>query len=261
MDANDLKPNLRVRVVAVGSSRGLLINAKHLDVRREGATGTLRDWVPGHGGDIWFVEHDTEPGEPTEIGAYMFTELEPEDSIPEIFYTDGSYTLLRDYAGQIDDAITAIAVEHVLASREVAKEIRLSKEDIQRAGELVLGLVNRARDDLTKARLLRIAEVRSAKAAAVAAVTAYAMSTPYKVDLGDAYFAVPRDAVTTNGLYLSSLNTENMTYKGRVCLLMPDNRIAMGEDGHRPYSYEDLEECRRDKEHLCQPVAGVGEGK
>ena len=74
MNIADLKTGLRVRVTTLGSTGGWTVHARHLDARREGAEGTVTGFVPGHGGDVWWVRH-TDPI--TEFGAYSFTELEP----------------------------------------------------------------------------------------------------------------------------------------------------------------------------------------
>lgn len=74
----------------------------------------------------------------------------------------------------------------------------------------------------------------------------------YKVDLGDGYAAVPRDAVTLNGYHLTQLNTAESDYSGQVILLLPSGAAAMGEDGQRPYIYSDLAECRKDKAVLLR---------
>lgn len=47
------------------------MRAQHLECRRPSAKGTIRGWVPGHGGDVWWVEH-----EDGTVGAYCFDELE-----------------------------------------------------------------------------------------------------------------------------------------------------------------------------------------
>lgn len=55
----------------LGSTAGMMVAAKHMECRRPGAKGTVRGWVPGHGGDVWWVEH-----EDGTVGAYCFDELE-----------------------------------------------------------------------------------------------------------------------------------------------------------------------------------------
>ena len=73
MESDQVKPGLRVKVTHIGKTTGMIIHQKHLRVRRKGITGTVTSYVPGHGGDVWFVKHD----EADVIGAYVFTELEP----------------------------------------------------------------------------------------------------------------------------------------------------------------------------------------
>ena len=73
MNCNDVKPGLRVRTLELHNTTGMLIAAKCLNCRRGGVTGTVNHYVPGHGGDVWFVVHDGT----NEVGAYFFTELEP----------------------------------------------------------------------------------------------------------------------------------------------------------------------------------------
>jgi hypothetical protein len=72
MECNDVEPGMRVRIGDLGSTLGMLIADKHLNVRKSGTTGVITRYVPGHGGDVWFVKHD----DSDEIGAYCFTEME-----------------------------------------------------------------------------------------------------------------------------------------------------------------------------------------
>ncbi len=73
MNLDAVKSGIRVKTTALGDTKGMLIKEKHLEVRREGLTGTVKSYVPGHGGDVWFVQHDNSE----EVGAYCFTEFEP----------------------------------------------------------------------------------------------------------------------------------------------------------------------------------------
>ena len=73
MHDSDVKPDLRVKTTKLGDTKGMTISPKHLNVRREGVVGTVKSYVPGHGGDVWFVQHDS--GD--EVGAYVFNEMEP----------------------------------------------------------------------------------------------------------------------------------------------------------------------------------------
>ncbi len=64
------KGTLRVKVLRLGDTEGMLIGKKYLDVRKVGAVGVVEGWVPGHGGDVWWVRH-----EDGTVGAYIYTEL------------------------------------------------------------------------------------------------------------------------------------------------------------------------------------------
>lgn len=57
----------------LGSSAGMLIKQMYLDARKPGVEGTIRNWVAGHGGDVYWVEHDAKPGE---IAAYCWSEFD-----------------------------------------------------------------------------------------------------------------------------------------------------------------------------------------
>jgi len=73
VNLKSVKPGLRVKVAKLAGTRGMTIHEEHLKVRRKGVTGTVLQHVPGHGGDVWFVQHDDSDA----VGAYTFTELEP----------------------------------------------------------------------------------------------------------------------------------------------------------------------------------------
>lgn len=72
MDCNDVKEGLKVRISKLQPTDGMIIAHRHLRCRSKGITGTVKHYVPGHGGDVWFVGHDGSD----DIGAYCFTELE-----------------------------------------------------------------------------------------------------------------------------------------------------------------------------------------
>lgn len=69
----------RVVVHRLGTTEGFLIHAKHLSCRKVGSVGTATSYVPGHGGDVWFVRHDGDG----EVAAYMYDELRPVEPSPE----------------------------------------------------------------------------------------------------------------------------------------------------------------------------------
>jgi len=74
MNADDMKAGVRVRVNKKlrKDTKGILIKQCHLDVRKVGVTGTLTNHVPGHGGDVWFVQHEASEA----VGAYCYDELD-----------------------------------------------------------------------------------------------------------------------------------------------------------------------------------------
>lgn len=73
MDCNAVREGMRVRTTKLGDTLGMMIHAKHILVRRAGVIGVVRSYVPGHGGDVWFVQHENSD----EVGAYVFDEIEP----------------------------------------------------------------------------------------------------------------------------------------------------------------------------------------
>jgi hypothetical protein len=76
MDLQSLRPGLRVRIDAtLGHTTGMIIAPEILANRRAGASGTLRAYVPGHGGDVWFVEHKGGA-----VAAYAYNEFEADDA-------------------------------------------------------------------------------------------------------------------------------------------------------------------------------------
>jgi len=72
MNVNAVRTGLRIRVTSLGPTTGMLITAKYLEARQEGVTGIVGTYVAGHGGDVWWVQHDGGV-----IGAYSFSEMEP----------------------------------------------------------------------------------------------------------------------------------------------------------------------------------------
>ena len=70
MDVNEIKPGLMVKVVCDDGTQGMIINPDILACRKVGKQGIVKSYVPGHGGDVWFVQQDNG------IAAYCFTEIE-----------------------------------------------------------------------------------------------------------------------------------------------------------------------------------------
>lgn len=54
----------------LGNTEGMLINPKHLNNRKPNTKGIIHAYVPGHGGDVWFIEHSD-----NDIAAYSITEF------------------------------------------------------------------------------------------------------------------------------------------------------------------------------------------
>ena len=60
----------RVYATAIDQT-GLLVGRRHLDAMKVGVEGTVTGYVPGHGGDAWWVQHDD-----GSVAAYWYPELE-----------------------------------------------------------------------------------------------------------------------------------------------------------------------------------------
>jgi hypothetical protein len=73
MNINNIKPGIEVRTTKLGETSGIIVkDNKYLDTRQSGLVGTVVGYLPGHGGDVWYIQHyDTE-----DIGVYCFNEFE-----------------------------------------------------------------------------------------------------------------------------------------------------------------------------------------
>ncbi len=69
-------------------------------------------------------------------------------------------------------------------------------------------------------------------------------------NLGNGFRAVPRDAVTLNGMPLPRLNTMVEPYDGYWHLIAPNNRAVDDED-EGPYLYRTIEEAANDAKKLA----------
>lgn len=56
----------------LGDTKGMLIKRQYLDARQPNKVGEVIGYVPGHGGDVWWVSHADGT-----TGAYMFDEFNP----------------------------------------------------------------------------------------------------------------------------------------------------------------------------------------
>jgi hypothetical protein len=55
----------------LGETTGFLIKEKNLKTRKPNTKGKYIGFVPGHGGDVWWIEHEN-----GDVAAYCFDELE-----------------------------------------------------------------------------------------------------------------------------------------------------------------------------------------
>lgn len=70
MNCNDIKPGMKVKVTRDDGTEGMFVLPDNIRTRGVGKIGTVINYVPGHGGDVWFVRHGDG------VAAYCFTELE-----------------------------------------------------------------------------------------------------------------------------------------------------------------------------------------
>jgi hypothetical protein len=73
MNCDSIKPGVRVRIVWLDDTDGMLVAREHIANRQKGAHGSVQTIVAGHGGDVWLVRHDS-----GSIGSYCYTEMELE---------------------------------------------------------------------------------------------------------------------------------------------------------------------------------------
>lgn len=70
-DINKINIGIKVVVSKLEDEKGMMIKQYLLNNRRLGAKGRVLDYVPGHGGDVWWVKHESGV-----VAPYCFTELE-----------------------------------------------------------------------------------------------------------------------------------------------------------------------------------------
>lgn len=70
----------------------------------------------------------------------------------------------------------------------------------------------------------------------------------YEYDIHE-FKVVPFSTVASNGMYLSHLNSDDMTYEGHVALISPNGKAV--SDGHqRPYCFRSVVEAIADVSKL-----------
>lgn len=55
----------------LGSEVGLMVHSRHIANRMRSSECTYIGYVPGHGGDVWWCEHEA-----GKVAAYSFAEVE-----------------------------------------------------------------------------------------------------------------------------------------------------------------------------------------
>jgi len=68
----DVEIGMEVRIVDIKPAFGYTVSAKHLKARRMGNTGIVREMIPGHGGEVFAVQHNDRS-----IAVYRHDEFEP----------------------------------------------------------------------------------------------------------------------------------------------------------------------------------------
>lgn len=72
-----LKPGAETLVGELGATTGMLVHKRHLTARQPNSRGTLLQWVPGHGGDVWAVKHAS-----GDVAVYSVNEIKPAKPVP-----------------------------------------------------------------------------------------------------------------------------------------------------------------------------------
>lgn len=62
-------------------TQGMMVAPRHLNGRRLDALGIIINYIPGHGGDAYWVRHAEGPSseDPSPVAAYCFDEFEFEE--------------------------------------------------------------------------------------------------------------------------------------------------------------------------------------
>jgi hypothetical protein len=71
-------------------------------------------------------------------------------------------------------------------------------------------------------------------------------------DIQGVFIAVPRDAVTLNGIYLRKLNKQSDPYRGYWHLVALENNRAVDGEDNRPNLYRSYEEAVEDAVNLIE---------
>jgi hypothetical protein len=72
-----LDPGTKVITHAeLGTTFGMSVPQRNIEARRPSMAGTIHGYVPGHGGDVYWVRHDGVEA----VAAYCFTEFEIDET-------------------------------------------------------------------------------------------------------------------------------------------------------------------------------------
>lgn len=74
----------RVRIGRLRTTTGMVVHSAYVEARKEGAVGTVVQIVPGHGGDVWLVEHDDDHAR----AVYCVTEMDPFESEADLWQAE-----------------------------------------------------------------------------------------------------------------------------------------------------------------------------
>jgi hypothetical protein len=69
-DVSKMKKGMNCLVTKPGTTKGMIVKQEYIDRREVGKEVVVLDYVPGHGGDVWFVKQDNG------IAVYTFSELD-----------------------------------------------------------------------------------------------------------------------------------------------------------------------------------------
>ena len=73
MKLEDVKPGIKIKTNKnLNSTKGMLIKQPFLDQRESNKEGMVYTYVPGHGGDVWWIRHRD-----GSLAPYVFDEFEP----------------------------------------------------------------------------------------------------------------------------------------------------------------------------------------
>ena len=73
MEMKKVEKGMTVEIKILGGTSGFLVAPEYLSGRRAGVIGTVKHYVGGHGGEVWWIEHNDGSGI---VSAYCYNEFE-----------------------------------------------------------------------------------------------------------------------------------------------------------------------------------------